>query len=49
MFKTSRAKMHIAVNTKTTPILVTVHLPHPIETDAHRRTTITSAIITLHG
>jgi len=41
--------MHIAVNTKTAPIPVTVHLPHPTETDAHRRTAITSAIITLYG
>jgi hypothetical protein len=43
--------MHIAVNTETTPFPVTVHLPHPTETDTHRRTgtTITSAIITLYG
>jgi hypothetical protein len=41
--------MHIVVNTEMTPFLVTVHIPHPTETDAHRRTTITSAIITLYG
>jgi len=41
--------MHIDVNTETTLFLFTVHLPHSTETDAHRRTAITSAVITLYG